>query len=635
MLQSIRDNAKKLSVWIVILGMAAIFIVWGVNGELFSLRGINSGTAASVNGEKISWRNIDTVYQRILREQQNNQVNERQVKEQVRLALAQRLVLLQDAKKRGFGVSDEQIAEVIAGIPSFQIDGQFSNDQYLDLLSRNAYTDSSFRNELSQDILLGQLQQGIVQSLLNFKEDIDRAVELLDQTRDYGYLVIPAQKYMGKVTVSDSELKNYYETHKSTFVLPEQVALDYIQLSLEDLMKKVDLKPNDLENYYQEHALLYSTPEKVRARHILIPLPKTGSNKEKDKLAKEKAEALFAKIKQGADFASLAKAESSDTISAAQGGDLGWFAKGEMVPEFEKAAFDLKKPNDLAGPIRTNYGYHIIQLVERKSAEKRPFSEVKDLVEEQIRQERAKATFAQLKEKLEDLTKERGDSLKPLAEALNLKVENTGLFKKGSGTGIAESKEVVAHAFSDDILLTGKNSAPISINENKWVVIHLSKHQPAKQQTLAEVDAVVKSRLVQEKAVAQAKQAGEEIIQALQKGGNGSDLANKYQVKWIVKKNVGRSVEGGSDRQIATLAFKTSYPDEKTHKPTINSTVLPKGDFVVLSLLKVNPGDTTKVDDKTLNAYKQSLVEINSQLEYGLYTSHLLSSADVKFSEMK
>ncbi len=632
MLQIIRNKTQGFFAWMIILIIAGVFAAWGIN-DYFFVDGAD-GAAAKVDGEKISWRTVDTIYERVNREQAG-QVDERQLKEQIRLALAQRLALLLATKAQGFRVSDEQVATVFMQIPAFQVEGKFSKEQYLDALARNGYTDASFRQELSQDILLGQLQQGIIQSNLNFPNELNRAVELLDQKRDFGYMMIPVQKYTSTITVSPEEIKNYYEGHKSTFVLPEQVALDYVELSEKDLMKQVKLTETDLKVYYDTHPALYSTPEKVKARHILIPAPRVQEgNPEQDAKAKAKAEEILAKINKGEDFAELAKTESSDSLSAKQGGDLGWFARGEMVPEFEQAVFDLKKPLEIAGPIRTPYGYHLIQLLERKLSEKRPFNDVKNLVDEQFRQEKAQVQFAELNEQLTQSAYEN-TNLQGISEGLGLKIKTTDLFSKQGGKGIASNPTVLAAAFNEDLLMSGKNSEVIKIDEGTAVVLHLNKHQEAKQQELAEVEKQVQARLAKERAIAKTKETGEQLIEQLKAGDKGSELAKKHALEWIAKSKVSRGTEG-IDRQIISLAFQAPYDDATSDKkPALRGSVLPNGDYIALVVTKVTQGDIDEVDDATRNAYKQSLSEINSQLEYGLYTSSILSNAKVVFSEMQ
>jgi len=653
MLQILRDRTQGFFAWAVILVIAGIFAFLGLS-DFFGAR-VSVSDAAIVDGEPISWRSVDQIYQRVLHEQEVSSGSEQALKSQIIATLAQRLAFQIGLKSQGFILSPEQVVDILKKTPAFAVDGKFSKEQFKLILAQAGYgSEAIYLQDLSQDLLRNQLTEGLSASALDSQQDLKQAVQLLDQTRNLGYIILPANQYHAEVSglISAEAIKQYYDAHQSQFVFPEQVALDYIELSVDGLMTKIPATTTDLQAFYEQNPALFSKPEQVHARHILI-----SSLSKDDQHSKVEADALLAKIKQGEEFGPLAKAKSEDTISAKEGGDLGWFGRGEMVPEFEKAVFELKKSGDIAGPIQTNYGYHIIQLIDRKEAEKRSFADSKALVEEHYRRTKAEALFVTMKEQWAKLTRDNPGDVKPIADALGLTVETTALFARqtedkdktdAKEIGIAAHPEIRKAAFGPNVLVNGKNSELIALNEGSevpdkhLVMVHLNKHQVARSQSLEEAEPKVRALLVSKRATEKAKEMADALVLSLKASTASeqspeakqllSELSTKHQLKWITRNNITRDNQE-LDRAIIVNAFKLPAPDEKTG-PSANGFALTNGDYVVLTVNKVRLGDADKIDAGTRDAYQKKLKEMNHQIEFGLYVNEILSKAKVKFFEM-
>jgi len=635
MLKKMRKNGREVVTWGIVIFLCLAFTLWGVT-DYFAGVGADK-LAARVNGERIYWTSVDTVYRRMRDQLGGKTLDEHRAKEQLRLMLVQRAALLSNARALGFQVGDQQTAEALLKIPVFQKDGKFSKDRYLDVLSKAAYTDAGFRQELAQDILLGQLEQGVAQSSFSLSTELERLVALLEQKRDFGYVIIPAAQLRSGIQISANEIQGHYQTHQTQFVVPEQVSLEYVALSLEPLAKGVQVSETELNAYYQEHIQSYAAPERIRARHILVAA-NTGTAE--DAKAEETARSILEKVKNGSDFSALAKEYSIDTGSAEKGGDLGWFTRGQMVPAFEEAAFGLTQPDMLAGPIRTQYGYHVIQLVARKSAETRSFEEVRTLVLEQCQRERAERLFSEKSEELAKLAFEKPDALEPIAEALGLKVQETEFLQKPlkevvlnseSENGVETHPAVLTAAFSEAVLKKGLNSEPIQINDHTIVVVHLKKHQPATQQTIEQVEGKIRERLITMHAQQKMRALAETIQHKIKAGGNPQAVAASHQLIWEHKTAVGRK-NTDIDRDILTTAFQTLY-SEKTRLGNI--TALPSGDTLLLVVDRIIPGDSSMLNDNTIkDSYRQGVAEIMAQLEFSLYVSRVLKQAKVQLTEL-
>lgn len=645
MLQVIRDKSQGFLAWAIILLIAGIFAVLGITDYLNSRS--SSTEAALVNGEPISWKSVDRLYQRVLQEQTIPVGSEQAVKAQIVAGLAQQRALFLGLKSQGFMMSPEQVIHFLKKNPAFEVDGQFSKEQFKTLIAHAGYNENEFVQEFSQDLLRNQVVDGLSLSALPVKQELARAVQLLEQTRDFGYVVIPATQYRAEVSplISEEEIQQYYESHLSQFISPEQVAIDYIELSMNDLMAKMPVTESDLKTFYEENPGLFSKSEQIHARHILI----STMNKSPEE-AKAAADSILAKLKQGEDFATLAKAESQDTMSAQEGGDLKWFGRGAMVPEFEQAAFALKNPGDIAGPVQTNYGYHIIQLVARRDPEKRSFADSKALVEEHYRKTKAESKFEHIKDQWIKLRRETEKDLAPIATALELPIKTTKLFERQNNPKTLEaeatlSPEIRQAAFSPDVLKETKNSALITINDvnnpqNKHLaMIHLTKHQSAHQQTLEEARATILERLSLEKSAQKAKQLGDTLVSQLKAGKQQEadkileDLSKTHHNPWIQKTNITRANQE-IDSAFIREAFHLPMPNTTTEHPSVTGFELPNGDYVVLAVTKLKLGDMNKMDAGTKTAYQKSMDNMNHQIEFGSYLNEIFTHTKVKFFEM-
>lgn len=638
------------------------FAFWGL-GDYFNLR-TDKDIAAIVDGKKISWSSINTFYNRVQKHFGSN-VNEAALKEQLRMALVQRTALMSSAKALGFGIGDVQLAENLIQMPAFQDNGKFSKARYQEILSQAGYKDADFRSELAQDLVISQLEQGLVQTNFSLKPELSRLVALIDEKRDFGYFIISAKDYQKDVKIKPEESQAYYDAHKPDYILPEQLSLEYVKLSTDALSVPQKPSEQELKTFYEEHAAYYIAPETVHARHILIPV-NMGASEEQ---AKEKIASLMRELEQGKDFATLAKEYSADEGSAKNGGDLGWFIRGQMVTEFEQAAFALKKPNELSGPVRTQFGYHIVQLIDKKPQEQRSFEEIKSLVAEQYQKEKILTLYHEKLEEMAKLAFDHSDSLTPIANAMGLKVETTPLVsRQGGKPGIISRPEIIKVAFSDEVRTQGHNSEPIKLDDVSSVVIRLKERKPANLETFEQVKQKVETLLVSRAAEAKVKELGETLAKQLKAGQSPSSLAAQYHLTWVEKKGIARNnanansdgkgtaeAQKGSknakgekeknanakqndaiaqiDPTVLGMAFQAQHPEE--NRPSIESFPLQSGGFAVLSVTKLHPGNIDDMDKATRKAYNNGLAELFSQMEFSLYANQVYHSIKAEFPESK
>lgn len=651
MLDKMRENSKGLLSWAIVILIGLTFAMWGVS-DYFS-GSFGRKYAAKVNGEKLSWHEVELNYERARRQKGASGLSERDLKEQIRLSLIQRAALLSNVRFLGFQVGETQLAETLVQLPVFHEDGKFSKEHYLEVLNSNGYTDAAFRKELEQDILLDQLAQGLTQTNFSLPSEVAKVVELVDEKRNFGYLILNQDKFRTGIEISNDELKNYYEKHKNDFVIPESVSVEYLELSLDQMAKQQKISEAELKDFYKEHLASYSAPERVRARHILISVPNHTQDNEKTNSAKNEEEAkteakiqdLLKKINSGEDFSLLAKEHSEDKGSAKNGGDLGWFTKGQMVPAFDKAVFALNKPKEVVGPIRTQFGFHLIQLIEHKPAETRGFNEVHDLVLEQMQREKALPVFIEQSEALSKLAFEKNSSLNPIAEELGLKIKETGFFSRKSdpysnlddnsseSSKITENPFVIATAFSDGVFKQKNNSEPIQVGEYDLVVLRLKENKPAVQKTFEETSKKIHEVLMVERSKDKVKELAESIKLRIREGESPAKMASNLNLAWNEKTDVTRQNSDKSlNKDIVTAVFKFPRALQSDKEP-LKAFVLPNGDYAIVVLHKVIPGNIADVDSSMQNAYRRSVRDEIAQLEFNLYANQVLNEARIEVTE--
>lgn len=254
MLENLNRKVRGLLSFAIIALIGLAFLMFGMS-DYFS-GSSQSDIAAKVDGEKISWNAVDTLLARLRRQFGEAPVDEATIRAQLRLSLVQKAALLAKAKSLGFRVGDVQIADTLLQIPVFQHEGKFSKERYLEVLGKAGYTDEGFREELAQNVLMAQLEQGLARSSFSSSLELERMVGLLHQKRDFGYSIIPQSKFKDIPSISAEELKSYFEGHQSQFVLSEQVSIEYVELSLDNILaaeKSSTIPEEELKTYYKDH----------------------------------------------------------------------------------------------------------------------------------------------------------------------------------------------------------------------------------------------------------------------------------------------------------------------------------------------------------------------------------------------
>lgn len=618
MLERIREGSSGITAKVILGLVIATFIFAGVG----SYNNNVDTSVAIVNGDKISQQKFDNAYQneRNRMQQQygemfeqlaSNDLYMQNLRSNVLEQQINELLLDQHAAKLNLRVSDEQIKQAILTTPEFQIDGKFDNNRYLMVINQAGfYQATAFRDYLRVDMTRRQLINSIMASEFSLPYQQNLAVKLNNQTRDINYATISAEQFKATAQVSDEEVNEYYQTNLARFATPEQIKVEYVLLDINAIKADVILAENAVADYYQDNLSSYSTTERRRASHILIEFA------DDEAAAKQKAEDILAQLQAGENFAELAKQYSADTFSGENGGDLDWFEKGNMDPSFDDAVFALSLENNLSSVVRTDFGFHIIKLTDLEAVTTQAFAEVEVEISELLKQEQALETFYALKGELAEIAFESPDSLDESASVINVEIKQSPWLTKGNAMAPFNA-DVVAAAFSDDVLLDNLNSDVIEVvADESAMVIRVLEHKPSATRPLTDVSAMINSQLVNTKAAAQAKDVAESLLAQLVAGEDVS------ATEFTAVAGVPRS--GGTvDANITKQAFLLAHPTQNTVSAAIAA--LNNGDYGVVQVTKVTSGAATETD---INLGEQQVMSA-SQATFEGYIEDLKAQAEI------
>jgi len=478
-----------------------------------------SSVVAEVEGREITAAQFRRVYQQQMqayRQSYGANVDERLLKQ---LGIDQRIVQqmveeeasLAEARRLGITASDEEVNERVVSLPAFQENGQFIGQQrYVQLLRMQnpPMRPDEFEDQVRRGIITEKLQAALTGWITVSDSDVTQEFKRRNEKVKLAVVSFPADKFREGTVATDAEVAKYFEEHKDSFRMPEKRKIRFITIDQEALRKNVTVTGQQIERAYNENIQQYSTPEQVRAEHILL---KTAGKD--DAAVKKQAEDILAKAKSGADFEELAKKYSEDEGSAKKGGDLDYFGKGQMVPEFDQKVFSMQ-PGEISDLVKTQYGYHIIKLLDKKPAATRSLAEVRGQIEDQLKTEQAQAEAQKAADQVAADLKSPSDFDK-VARARGLTVSESGFFQQDepiAGIGLAPS--VGQQAFAMKI---GDVSEPIRIPQGYAFITVLSKQDPYVPK-LDDVKGKVRDEVLKQKAIEAARARAASVAAAMKSG---------------------------------------------------------------------------------------------------------------------
>jgi peptidyl-prolyl cis-trans isomerase D len=473
-------------------------------------------TIATVEGQDITTAEFRRTYQAQLQAYRNaygSNISEQLLKQlgveqQILQQMVDERAAIAEAERLGINVTDQEIRQRILSTPAFQQNGQFIGEQRYQQLLRMQnppLTPSDFENSVRRELVVDKLRSSLTDWLSVPEKDLEQEYRRRNDKIKLAVVPLSADSLKTQAKATDDDVAAYFNAHTADFKIPEKRKIHYLLVDIEAMRAKVTIAGTDVERAYNSNIEQYSTPEQVRASHILL---KTEGKD--DAAVKATAEDVLKQAKGGADFAALAKKYSEDDSNAKNGGDLDYFSRGRMVPEFDQAVFAMT-PGQISDPVKTKFGYHIIKLVDKKAASTRPLGDVRQQITQQLSYERAQTMVTDLAVQVEKEISKPSDVDK-VAKARGLTVMDSGLFAHDEPIqGLGNAPEAAAKAFAMKI---GEVSAPIRTPRGVVFETVTQKQDPYIPK-LDEVKDRVRDEVLKQKAAELTRQKADELAAKL------------------------------------------------------------------------------------------------------------------------
>ena len=633
MLQFIRDNATGWIAWGIVILISIPFALWGIHQYVTPDATL---TVATVGDAEIGYYDFQRSYARRRQQLQSmlgtgliGAEEEARLRRDVLDAMIDSEVLVGSAVATGMRVGDEQLASTIQTQDVFQSGDGFSQEAYEGWLRSQGYSPGGFEEDLRRSLLEQQIALGVSGSEFISGSGLRDAVRVRMQTRTFSVLTIPVTDFEGPEP-ADSEIRAHFEQHRGEYMAPERLRLRYLEISLDEIAAGVKADDDELRALFESEPERFVTPEKREVSHILVSVPSDAGEDDVAR-ARERLAALKDRIAVGESFEDLARENSDDPGSAAAGGALGFIERGMMVPEFEEAAFALE-PAQVSDPVRSGFGWHLVKVNSVQGSRGATFEEVRDQVLAQYQSREAERIYAEHVDTLANVTYENPESLEAGARELGLPIRESGPVTRAgrSDDPVASQPAVVAAAFSSDVLDEGNNSEPIEFEPGRVVVVRAFDHERSRELNLEEAWAGVAAVLQADARREAVSERGRALLGDLRSGRDAEAVAADVGLEWSRFEDVGR-IGGGLSAQLLEVAFRMPRPGFGTAQ--FDGMLDDGGDFVIVSLWRVDDGDVSSLSDDETGTLRRTLEADNGRTVFDAFVRGRRRSADVSIIE--
>lgn len=599
MMDYLRTATNSPALKIVFMIIILSFLLTGVGGYLIS---DSNNHVAKVNGTTISQVQLQQALQQekqALQERLHDQFAEITSSEQgiqmLRHKALERLIdvilLNQYSNQLGLTASDNQIKHHIYNIPIFQTDGHFNNEKYLAVLSQHNVNANDLAQEIRQNLINRKLSKIYITDEFVLPEEVKSYTQLLLKQREIKIATLSLANYQSKQLVTDKELQDYYNEHQDNFISPEQVQVSYIKLDAASQRGNVAVKDEELKNYYEQNIANFTQPE--QKHYSIIQL---ATEKEADSVVK----ALAA----GADFKQLVAEKSTDKISAANQGALGWMDVTSTPNEIISA--NLTKKGQVSGVIKSATHYIIFRLDDIKPEVIKSFQAVKTGIVDTLKNEKAINEFYLLQQTASRAAMDDNASLTAAEKATGIKARTTGWFSRNNLPEEIRFDNIADTIFNGNLVdkngPTGINSNVINVDSDHAFVIRVEKYKPQVTQPFDKVKKSVAELAKHNKAIKEMEADGNKLITALKQGAGEAALA-KLGINFGDTKIIERF---GQNATLAELIFQMPIP--KGNTPTYFSTKDAKDNLVIIQLLKITQRQPTEEELKVFSQHYKMIL---------------------------
>lgn len=610
MLQDLRENSQGVIAKVIIGFIVAIFALTGVEWLIGGF--ISSPPVAEINGEEITEAQLQFNTQNLLASLGGADIDQ-ELLEQIALnQLIEETVLKQSADRAGMIVSSDRVDRAIIENPSFQINGVFDSDLAVRTMASQGYNIPLYRQALSQSMLLGQIANAYSASNFITDSELESIAELTQQTRDFRYVsVTMGTRTLGNA-ISQEEIQRYYDENPAEFTQEESVDVNYVVLDRNVIADEIQVDEAEIRAQYDAQRADFEGSSEKRASHILFEVGGTMD----EAAAMDLAATARQRLLDGEDFGAVALELSSDTVSAEEGGDIG-YTDGSAFPQPIEAALETLALNEISEPVVTEFGVHVVKLTEDAENVYQAFEEISDRIERELKSAEVDLLFAERIEDMSNLAFETGDLI-TISEQLGLEIQSADSVPRAGSSGLFANQALVTAAFSDEVMLEGNNSDVIEIGDNQAVVLRVQQFNESAvlplDDVMGEISIILRTQMEREAV----QSLGEDLLIAAEEGGDVDALLADNELEWLDAENISRN-DFSVNREVIDHVFTMAAPESE---PIVSSVSLANGTFVLVELNQVNPGEFSAIPEPERNRLVDSL---QSDLGVSDYQSFLVS----------
>ncbi|SLM64032.1 peptidylprolyl isomerase [Dickeya aquatica] len=579
MMDNLRAAANNVVLKIILALIVGSFVLTGVGDYL--IRG-SGDYAAKVNGQEITRAQLEQGVQNERARQQemlgdnfsalaSNEGYMQQLRGQVMSQLIDETLIVQYAHTLGLNISDEQVKQAIFSVPEFQTNNRFDNQKYLAQIRQLGLTPDAYAQFLRKQLLTQQLIRGLGNTDFVLQQELNNLVAMAAQDRTIRTATLDLNARAKNLTVSDDEVKSFYDQNKNRYQAPEQFKVSYIMLDAASIMDKTRVDDADISAYYEQHKSEFTQPE--RKKYSVIQLK-----------TQEEANAALEQLKKGADFAALAKEKSTDIVSRRNGGIWGGMDEGSTVDEIKQAG--LKQKGQLSDVIKSSVGFLVIRLDDIQVQRVKGLDEVRSALAEKVKREKALDAFYALQQKISEAASNDNESLASAEKVANVKAQQTDWFNRDNVPAALNFQPVTQAVFGGSLVgdngTPGSNSDVISVDGDRAFVLRVAEHKPQTTQPIEQVRDQVLQALKRQKAEQQATVDAEKILADLKQGK--SDSLAAAGLSFSAAKVLSSVTQSDA---LGQTVF--SMPQPKKDKPAYAVARDQEGNVVLVALDEIKP----------------------------------------------
>ena len=622
MLEAIRE---KFTGWIAILIIGLISLTLVISFGNMDQTPLENDIVITVNSKEISlfdyreeFSNQLQRYQEVFGDQ-IPKILEESIKESTTDNLVLKNLLLDYIDQQGYRVSPQYVAELIKENSQFRLGDVFTKENYAAILASQGTTVPEFENNLRIQLEINQLRRAVIDTSFMTAGEFRRFVQLQMQERTGEYLEISNQQFIKDVAIQSENIESYYQENTDFFMTEEQIDVEYIAIDVDDIADSIVFNDEDLKEYYEDNIERFVSNEERRSRHILIATDEQDS----EESALELVTSIKNRLSEGEAFEILAKEFSSDPGSAENGGDLGWAERGLFVPEFDETLFNLEI-NQISEPVKTQFGYHIIQLNELKIGIQQNFDEIENDLRFEYSRLLAEETLFDLASQMDDLSLQAFNELDSVASKLDLTIQTQDSVTRNSSTLLNQDPELIELLFNPVSIEQTENTPVFEIN-NTILVARVAEHRLPMTKEYSLVKDQITSFLEAEQAKKLAEDYANRILQDFSEFSSFEQLAEDNSLEVMEFDSVLRS---NTDIPSALLEpiFQFSERDIENNRVI---DVQDSENIYLIKLTQINPGQLEKFSDEERTAGKQQMSEEIGSSELDAFAETLRENATV------